>query len=208
MASARTHARGERSFRSLAHTLRVRSPHFELASTVPSGIRRYLVRPSVAIHSRGNSAPVLAVFPLLSLLVRRASPTPSGASGSDIVTECSPCYKWAAISPAAASLSLPCSLSLPTRSHFAGGGSDMPCGGGRVSNGGGGGDCKKPPPPGVHPRYVPERGAVLKGILRGVLRGFVLVCPPLISGTASSGGRRVRPAPPGAGAGGGAEQGK
>ncbi|KAL6633582.1 hypothetical protein ACP70R_026253 [Stipagrostis hirtigluma subsp. patula] len=84
--------------------------------------------------------------------------------------------------------------------------SAMNCGGGRVG-GGDGGNCRKPPPPGVHPRYIPERGAVLKGIVRAMLRCFLLISPPMISGPVSSGGRRVRPAPLEAG-GDAAEQGE
>ncbi|PWZ24919.1 hypothetical protein Zm00014a_033725 [Zea mays] len=77
--------------------------------------------------------------------------------------------------------------------------------GGRVGDVG----SKKPTPgPGAHPRYVPRRGSVLKGIVRGVL-GLVFT---LISAPANSGGHRVRPAPPPATGGGesddGAEQGK
>lgn len=65
------------------------------------------------------------------------------------------------------------------------------------------------PTPGPHPRYVPRRGSVLKGIVRGVL-GLVFT---LISAPANSGGHRVRPAPllaPGEGgeSDDGAEQGK
>ncbi|RLM78558.1 hypothetical protein C2845_PM12G26390 [Panicum miliaceum] len=83
-------------------------------------------------------------------------------------------------------------------------GTAMSPGGGRRV--GGAGDKNNPPPQGVHPRYVPKRGAVLKGIVRGVLRCFL----PASSAPAGSGGRRVRPAPAEAGAGGddGAEQGK
>ncbi|AQK74672.1 uncharacterized protein LOC100382284 [Zea mays] len=76
--------------------------------------------------------------------------------------------------------------------------------GGRVGDVG-----SKKPTPRAHPRYVPRRGSVLKGIVRGVL-GLVFT---LISAPANSGGHRVRPAPPPApGEGGesddGAEQGK
>ncbi|OEL17069.1 hypothetical protein BAE44_0021914 [Dichanthelium oligosanthes] len=80
-----------------------------------------------------------------------------------------------------------------------------PPGGGRV-----GGFCNKNPAPQgvhVHPRYVPKRGSVLKGILRGMLRCFLLTTSQLAGEPASSGGRRVRPAPAEAG-GDGAEQGK
>ncbi|KAJ1280946.1 hypothetical protein BS78_04G270800 [Paspalum vaginatum] len=74
----------------------------------------------------------------------------------------------------------------------------MSCGGGRDR------DCtKKPPQPGAHPRYIPRRGGVLKGIVRGML-GLI---SPLIIAPANPGGRRVRPAPAGEG-GDGAEQGK
>ncbi|KAG2653858.1 uncharacterized protein LOC120657175 [Panicum virgatum] len=80
-------------------------------------------------------------------------------------------------------------------------GTAMSPGGGRRVGGN-----SNPPSQGVHPRYyVPKRGAVLKGIVRGVLRCFLLA----FSASADSGGRRVRPAPAEAGAGdGGAEQGK
>ncbi|CAO2047573.1 unnamed protein product [Urochloa humidicola] len=74
---------------------------------------------------------------------------------------------------------------------------------------GGGGHDKNPPwPQGVHvhPRYIPKRGSVLKGIIRGVLRFFLLASPPA-SGPGNSGGRRVRPEPAEAGRDG-AEQGK
>nr|TKW41472.1 hypothetical protein SEVIR_1G318500v2 [Setaria viridis] len=71
---------------------------------------------------------------------------------------------------------------------------------------GAGGRDKNPPPQGVHPRYIPKRGAVLKGIVRGVLRRLLL-SSPLAGGPANSGGCRVRPAPTEAG-GDGAEQGK
>lgn len=77
----------------------------------------------------------------------------------------------------------------------------MSCSAGRV--GGDGRDYDKKPPPGTHPRYVPRRGGVLKGIVRGML-GLI---SPLITAPANPGGRRVRPAPAGAG-GDGAEQGK
>ena len=81
----------------------------------------------------------------------------------------------------------------------------MSPGGGRRE--GGAGSKNNPPPQGVHPRYVPKRGAVLKGIVRGVLRCLLLLAS---SAPADSGVRRVRPAPAEAGAGGddGAEQGK
>ncbi|TVU28437.1 hypothetical protein EJB05_19954, partial [Eragrostis curvula] len=89
----------------------------------------------------------------------------------------------------------------------------MRSGSGRVGSGGGGGgngkNSKKmlpPPPAGVHQRYVPKRGAVLKRIVRGMLHCFLLISPPIVS---SGSGRRVSPAPAAAGAGGGgAEQGK
>jgi hypothetical protein len=74
-----------------------------------------------------------------------------------------------------------------------------------------GGDVKKqcapPPPAGVHPRYVPKRGAVLKGIVRRMLSCFLSASPPIIGPANSS---SVRPAPAGEGEGGGdgAEQGK
>ncbi|CAN6246188.1 unnamed protein product [Urochloa humidicola] len=80
----------------------------------------------------------------------------------------------------------------------------MSPGGGRA--GGGGRDKNPPLPQGVHPRYIPKRGSVLKGIVRGVLRSFLLASPPA-GGPGNSGGRRVRPAPAEAG-GDGAEQGK
>ncbi|CAL5055778.1 unnamed protein product [Urochloa decumbens] len=80
----------------------------------------------------------------------------------------------------------------------------MSPGGGRA--GGAASGRINPPPQGVHPRYIPKRGSVLKGIVRGVLRCFLLASPPA-SGPANSGGRRVRPAPAEAG-GDGAEQGK
>lgn len=66
----------------------------------------------------------------------------------------------------------------------------MSPGGGRA----GGDRDKNPPPQGVHPRYIPRRGAVLKGIVRGVLRRLLLTSP-LAGGPANSGGCRVRPAP-------------
>lgn len=76
----------------------------------------------------------------------------------------------------------------------------MSPGGGRVGDG-----SEKPPPPtpGAHPRYIPKRGSVLKGIVRGVLD---LISTP-IGAPANSGGHRVRPAPVGEG-GDGAVQGK
>ena len=84
----------------------------------------------------------------------------------------------------------------------------MSPGGARVGDGGGGGGDgnKKPPPPtpGAHPRYIPKRGSVLKGIVRGVL-GLIST---LIGAPANSGVHRVRPAPPGEGGDDGAEQGK
>ncbi|RLN09910.1 hypothetical protein C2845_PM11G26530 [Panicum miliaceum] len=75
-------------------------------------------------------------------------------------------------------------------------GTAMSPGGGRRV--GGAGNKNNPPPQGVHPRYVPKRGAVLKGIVRGVLRCFLLASP-LASALADSGSRRVRPAPAEAG---------
>ncbi|BAF09970.1 Os02g0736700 [Oryza sativa Japonica Group] len=75
--------------------------------------------------------------------------------------------------------------------------------------GGGVGGGKKPPPPGVHPRYVPKRGSVLKGIVRRMLGLFVFLLPQQGGGGAangSGGGGRVRPAAPPVDDGG--EQGK
>lgn len=70
-----------------------------------------------------------------------------------------------------------------------------------------GGNGQKPPPPRVHPRYIPKRGGVLKGIVRGIHRLFVFLPP---SGPVSAVGGRVRPAPPSPGPGGDGvlEQGK
>ncbi|KAF8775882.1 hypothetical protein HU200_004074 [Digitaria exilis] len=90
----------------------------------------------------------------------------------------------------ALSLSLSPSLSKQTAATMS-----MSPGGGSAS----GGRSKGPPPQGVHPRYVPKRGSVLKGIVRGVLRCFVC------ASTANTGGRRVRPAEAGGDA---PEQGK
>lgn len=75
--------------------------------------------------------------------------------------------------------------------------------------GGGVGGGKKPPPRGVHPRYVPKRGSVLKGIVRRMLGLFVFLLPQQGGGGAangSGGGGRVRPAAPPVDDGG--EQGK
>lgn len=79
----------------------------------------------------------------------------------------------------------------------------MSPGGARVGDRGDGNKKPPPPTPGTHPRYIPKRGSVLKGIVRGVL-GLIST---LIGAPANSGGHRVRPAPPGEG-GDGAEQGK
>ncbi|KAG8072310.1 hypothetical protein GUJ93_ZPchr0006g42687 [Zizania palustris] len=77
------------------------------------------------------------------------------------------------------------------------------CAGG--DGGGGGSRQKPPPPPGVHPRYVPKRGEVLKKIVRGI-PGLFVFAPPLGGGGAvNDGGVRVSPAPPPGGDG--AEQG-
>ncbi|CAN6280049.1 unnamed protein product [Urochloa humidicola] len=65
----------------------------------------------------------------------------------------------------------------------------MSPGGGRA---GGAGRNKNPQPPqGVHPRYIPKRGAVLKGIARGVLRSFLLASP-LATDEAGGGGAEQR----------------
>lgn len=74
-----------------------------------------------------------------------------------------------------------------------------------MGGGGDGGGQKPPPPPRVHPRYIPKRGAVLKGVVRGMLRLFVFL-PPSRPVSAIDG--RVRPAPPSLGGDGVGEQGK
>uniref|UniRef100_J3LGV8 Uncharacterized protein n=1 Tax=Oryza brachyantha TaxID=4533 RepID=J3LGV8_ORYBR len=67
---------------------------------------------------------------------------------------------------------------------------------------------QEPPRPGVHPRYIPKRGSVLKGIVRRMLGLFVFFLPQGGGGGGAAvndgggGGGRVRPV------GDGAKQGK
>jgi hypothetical protein len=173
---------------------------------------------AIARHFRCSSRPFLPPFARcrlgLDVHPRRARHyATAGASSSGRVAQClSSVYKNGHARqqprphfPCALTLALPTSaqrLSLsPPLSKVA---SAMTPKGGRVGDVG-----SKKPTPRAHPRYVPRRGSVLKGIVRGVL-GLVFT---LISAPANSGGHRVRPAPPPApGEGGesddGAEQGK
>uniref|UniRef100_A0A0D9VKR9 Uncharacterized protein n=1 Tax=Leersia perrieri TaxID=77586 RepID=A0A0D9VKR9_9ORYZ len=54
-----------------------------------------------------------------------------------------------------------------------------------------GGGGSRPPPAGVHRRYIPKRGSVLKGIVRRMLGLFVFFLPQ-----DGGGGGRVSQAPP------------
>lgn len=158
--------------------------------------------------SRATSAAVLALFSLLSPAAGSAHPrrarhyARAGASSSGRVAQClSSVYKMGThgssrgLNFPARSRSPPQLSFSPPLSKVA---SAMTPKGGRVGDVG-----SKKPTPGPHPRYIPRRGSVLKGIVRGVL-GLVFT---LISAPANSGGHRVRPAPPAPGEGGGSDDG-